>query len=114
MFDTVADIGQLSNYPQTILYIFRHELTHAFQFNIRGPFMKAMASVFGDFLSLSPILYMYPSLSEGGAVLSESVDGYGRLNDSYAMQIVKQAKIEGLFPTCYTPCADDKYPCCDP
>ena len=99
MFDTVADIGQLSNYPQTILYIFRHELTHAFQFNIRGPFMKAMSSVFGDFLSLSPILYMYPSLSEGGAVLSESVDGYGRLNDSYAMQIVKQAKIEGLFPT---------------
>ena len=99
MFDTVADIGQLSNYPQTILYIFRHELTHAFQFNIRGPFMEAMSSVFGDFLSLSPILYMYPSLSEGGAVLSESVDGYGRLNDSYAMQIVKQAKIEGLFPT---------------
>ena len=99
MFDTVADIGQLSNYPQTILYIFRHELTHAFQFNIRGPFMEAMASVFGDLLSLSPILYMYPSLSEGGAVLSESVDGYGRLNDSYAMQIVKQAKIEGLFPT---------------
>ena len=99
MFDTVADIGQLSNYPQTILYIFRHELTHAFQFNIRGPFMEAISSVFGDFLSLSPILYMYPSLSEGGAVLSESVDGYGRLNDSYAMQIVKQAKIEGLFPT---------------
>ena len=99
MFDTVADIGQLSNYPQTILYIFRHELTHAFQFNIRGPFMDFMASVFGDFLSLSPILYMYPSLSEGGAVLTESMDGYGRLNDSYSMQIVRQAKIEGLFPT---------------
>ena len=99
MFDTVADIGQLSNYPQTILYIFRHELTHAFQFNIRGPFMDFLASVFGDFLSLSPILYMYPSLSEGGAVLTESMDGYGRLNDSYSMQIVRQAKIEGLFPT---------------
>lgn len=99
MFDTVSDIGQLSNYPQTILYIFRHELTHAFQFNIRGPFMQFMANVFGDFLSLSPILYMYPSLSEGGAVLTESMDGYGRLNDSYAMQIVRQAKIEGLFPS---------------
>ena len=99
MFDTVGDIGQLSNYPQTILYIFRHELTHAFQFNIRGPFMQFMANVFGDILSLSPILYMYPSLSEGGAVLTESMDGYGRLNDSYAMQIVRQAKIEGLFPS---------------
>ena len=99
MFDTVADVGQLSNYPQTILYIFRHELTHAFQFNIRGPFFEFVSSVFGDFLSLSPILYMTPSLSEGGAVLTESMDGYGRLNDSYAMQIVRQAKIEGLFPT---------------
>ena len=99
MFDTVGDIGQLSNYPQTILYIFRHELTHAFQFNIRGPFMEAISLIFGDFLSLSPILYMYPSLSEGGAVLTESMDGYGRLNDSYSMQIVRQAKIEGLFPT---------------
>ena len=99
MFDTVAEPGQLSNYPQTILYIFRHELTHAFQFNIRGPFMNVVSKVFGDIFSLSPMLYMYPSLSEGGAVLSESTDGYGRLNDSYAMQIVKQAKIEGLFPT---------------
>ena len=99
MFDTVAEPGQLANFPQTILYIFRHELTHAFQFNIRGPFMNAMSKVFGDILSLSPIFFMYPSLSEGGAVLSESVDGYGRLNDSYSMQIVKQAKIEGLFPS---------------
>ena len=99
MFDTVAEPGQLSNFPQTILYVFRHELTHAFQFNIRGPFMNVMSKVFGDILSLSPMFYMYPSLSEGGAVLSESTDGYGRLNDSYAMQIVKQAKIEGLFPT---------------
>ena len=99
MFDTVSDGGQLSNYPQTILYIFRHELTHAFQFNIRGPFFGFLSDVFGDFLSLSPIAYMYPSLSEGGAVLTESMDGYGRLNDSYSMQIVRQAKIEGLFPT---------------
>ena len=100
MFDTVSDgIGGLSNFPQTILYVFRHELAHAFQFNIRGPFMQFMANVFGDLLSLSPILYMYPSLSEGGAVLAESVDGYGRLNDSYSMQIVRQAKVEGLFPS---------------
>ena len=99
MFDTIPEPGQLSTFPQTILYVFRHELTHAFQFNIRGPFMNAVSKVFGDYLSLAPFLYMYPSLSEGGAVLAESTDGYGRLNDSYSMQIVKQAKIEGLFPT---------------
>ena len=42
--------------------------------------------------------YMFLSLAEGGSVLSESAEGYGRLNSSYAMQIVKQAKLEGLFP----------------
>ncbi len=98
MFDTVSEDGSLSVFPETILYIFRHELTHAFQFNYRGPVSNVLSKVFGDIISLSPILYMYPSLSEGGAVLSESVTGYGRINDSYSMQIVKQAKMEGLFP----------------
>ena len=111
MFDTVADHGQLSNYPQTILYIFRHELTHAFQFNFRGPFMEALSDIFSDALSLGMLLYLYPSLSEGGAVLTESMDGYGRLNSSYAMQIVKQAKLEGLFPNWFEIAgARDTYP----
>ena len=101
MFDTTASSGSLSNFPQTILYIFRHELTHAFQHNIRGPFFNFLSTVFGDVISLAPIFYLYPSLTEGGAVLSESMDGYGRVNSSYAMQIVKQAKLEGLFPTWY-------------
>lgn len=98
IFDTISESGFLSVYPQTILYIFRHELTHGFQFNYRGPFINALSKVFGDPISLSPFLYMTKSLSEGGAVLSESTTGYGRINDSYSMQIVKQAKIEGLFP----------------
>ena len=101
MFDTTASNGGLSNFPQTILYIFRHELTHAFQHNIRGPFFNFLSNVFGDAISLAPILYLYPSLTEGGAVLSESMDGYGRVNSSYSMQIVKQAKLEGLFPSWY-------------
>ena len=111
MFDTVASGGSLSNFPQTILYIFRHELTHAFQYNFRGPFMNAMSEVFGDILSIQPLFYLYPSMTEGGAVLSESVDGYGRLNSSYAMQIVKQAKLEGLFPSWFEVAgARDTYP----
>ena len=98
IFDTVPSLGMLSNYPQTILYVFRHELTHAFHYNYRGPFMNVLSKVFGDPVSLASMLYVYPSLTEGGAVLTESADGYGRLNSSYAMQIVRQAKIEGLFP----------------
>jgi hypothetical protein len=111
IFDTVPSQGMLSNYPQTILYVFRHELTHAFQSNFRGPFMNAMSKVFGDVLSLGTFFYLYPSLSEGGAVVSESLDGYGRLNSSYAMQIVKQAKLEGLFPNWFEIAgARDTYP----
>ena len=111
MFDTVPSLGMLSNYPQTILYVFRHELTHAFQHNLRGPFLNVVSKVFGDYVSLASLFYLYPSLTEGGAVLSESVDGYGRLNDSYSMQIVKQAKLEGLFPNWFQIAgARDTYP----
>ena len=111
LFDTVATKGDLTNFRQTILSIFRHELSHAFQFNFRGPFFNALHQTFGDIVSLSPILYLYPSMSEGGAVLSESADGDGRINNSYSMQIVKQAKIEGMFPNWFEVAgAWDTYP----
>ena len=48
MFDTVGDQGDLSNFRQTILYIFRHELTHAFHYNSRGPLFEGVAKLFGD------------------------------------------------------------------
>ena len=99
LFDTVTSVGELSNFPDTILWIFRHEMTHAFEFNIRGNFVRGVSDIFGDIVTLAPLLFTYPSLIEGGAVLFESLEGFGRLNDSYSMQIVRQAKIEGLFPS---------------
>lgn len=96
MFDTVADVGMMSS--QTILDVFWHELTHAFEYNIRGPLLNALSKVFGDSVSMESAFYMYRSLAEGGAVWSESQNGKGRLNSSYAMQIVRQAKLEGYFP----------------
>ncbi|MBO6000650.1 MAG: hypothetical protein J6P81_02565 [Spirochaetales bacterium] len=96
MYDTVSDIGMLTS--QTFLNVFRHELTHAFEYNIRGPFFNALSKVFGDSVSMESAFYMYRSLAEGGAVYFESEDGDGRLNSSYAMQIVRQAKLEGCFP----------------
>lgn len=99
LYDTVADNDELSVFPETLLYVFRHELAHAFTMNIRSPFWQAVSSVFGDSVSVSPALYAYESLAEGVAVLSESLDGYGRLNDLRSMRIVRQAKIEGRFPS---------------
>ena len=99
LFDTVSSDPELGNFDQTILDIFRHELTHFFQFNLRGPVFNVLSKIFGDGVSLASILYLYPSLSEGGAVLSESLVGRGRINNSYSMQIIKQAKLEGYFPT---------------
>ncbi len=111
MFDTVTDLGQQSAHRQVILDIFRHELTHAFHQNIRGPFFESLSKVFGDPVSFSPLFFLYPSLTEGGAILSESANGYGRLNSSYSMQIVKQAKLEGLFPNWFEIAgARDTYP----
>jgi len=99
LFDTVASNGSLSNFPNTIVYVFRHELSHAFTMNIRSDFWQFISNIFGDGVSVSPLLYAYPSMVEGIAVLSESLDGYGRLNNLYSTSIVRQAKIEGLFPS---------------
>lgn len=111
IFDTVTDLGQQASHRQVIVDIFRHELTHAFHQNIRGPFFDSLSKIFGDPVSFSPLFFLYPSLAEGGAILSESADGYGRLNSSYSMQIVKQAKLEGLFPNWFEIAgARDTYP----
>lgn len=99
MFDTVADNDGLAVFPDTIRYIFRHELTHAFTMNIRSGFWQFVSNVFGDGVSVSPALYAYDSLVEGVAVLSESTDGYGRLNDLRFTRMLRQAKLEGRFPS---------------
>lgn len=99
LFDTVGEERMLYNSDNILLYVLEHELAHAFQYNIRSPFFNLMSKIFGDPVSIGPFLYMTPAFIEGGAVLYESRTGQGRLNDSYSMSIVRQAKVEGLFPT---------------
>ena len=67
--------------------------------NIRSGFWQFVSTVFGDVVSVSPALYAYDSLVEGVAVLSESTDGYGRLNDLRSTRVLRQAKLEGRFPS---------------
>ena len=111
LYDVVADKGSLTSFPETLSYIFRHELTHAFTINFRSSFWQVLANIFTDSVSPSNFLYSYQSLTEGVAVAVESLDGAGRMNDYLSTRIVRQAKLEGNFPSWIAICgARDTYP----
>ncbi len=93
MYDTLPN-ESLAVYDNTFLSVFYHELIHAVSFK-----NNLQNSCLLD--HVTPILTavdMPTSMSEGIAVLAESMDGFGRLNDSYSMHVVRQAKIEEAFP----------------
>lgn len=96
LYDT-ASIEDLNVFSQTLLSTFRHELTHGVTYNHRSPFWYKVGQIFGDPINLAQIT-VTSGWAEGATVSSESFTGEGRLNDEYAMQMVKQAKIEGTFP----------------
>ncbi|MCF0237163.1 MAG: hypothetical protein HUK24_01080, partial [Sphaerochaetaceae bacterium] len=100
LYDTITPVGSLSNFEETIVSVFRHELTHAFTYNLRSPFIQSLSDIVGDIVSTGPFLYYPNSFVEGIAVTTESLDGVnGRLHDSSVLQILKQGKIEGKFPS---------------
>jgi len=81
----------------SLLKTFHHELTHAFSYNMKTPFYRWIGKVFGDAINVA-YWNVTSGLAEGATVSSESYDGEGRLNDEFAKQMVKQAKLEGKFP----------------
>ncbi len=99
MYDVIADKGSLSAFSETLTSIFKHELTHAFTMNLRSSFWQVLANIFGDPINISNFIYSYQSMTEGIAVTTESLDGYGRMNDLYSYRIVYQAKLENKFPS---------------
>jgi len=90
-------IDDLDNQPDNLLWTFRHELTHAFTYNMKSKTTKILDKAFSDAFSWG-ILTVNPGMAEGATVTSESYEGNGRLNDEFSKQIVKQAKIENKFP----------------
>ena len=96
IYDTGA-IDDLKVFSETLLSTFRHELTHAVTYNLRSPFLQKVDKIFGDPVNPAPLI-ITSGWAEGATLTNESKNGEGRLNDEYAMHIVKQAKIEGLFP----------------
>lgn len=97
LYDTASD-ESLEVFSEDLLSTFRHEVTHAFTYNMKNGFWKVIGNIFGDPISLVGVLTT-SGWAEGATLTSESANGEGRLNNDYAKQIVRQAKIEGIFPS---------------
>ena len=93
-----APPSSFSVFSDNLASVFYHELVHALTLNIRSPFWKGMAAVFGDVFTPSFMLNLPSSFTEGAAVSFESADGQGRLNDAFSLHVVRQAKLENKFP----------------
>lgn len=109
LYDT-AVISDLAVFSQTIVSTFTHELTHALTYNHKSKLYKSFAKIFGDGFA-DYYINVTKGMAEGATVSYESSEGEGRLNDSYILQMLRQAKIEGKFPT-YSDVkgASDSYP----
>lgn len=97
LYDTASD-ESLEVFSDDLLSTFRHEVTHAFTYNMKNGFWNVIGNIFGEPISLVGVLTT-SGWAEGATLTSESANGEGRLNNDYAKQIVRQAKIEGVFPS---------------
>ncbi len=93
LYDTLPS-GELTVFSDSILSVFYHELIHAVSLNNAYSGRWFIDDVMSFFTSVD----MPPSMIEGVAVLAESTDGFGRLNNSYSTHVIRQAKIENKFP----------------
>lgn len=111
IYDTsINEVGELSTYSETLLSVFRHELTHAVTNNMKNGYWQVFTKIFGDPV-VPGMLTVTSGIAEGATLTSESAAGEGRLNDEYSKHLVKQAKLEGTFPNFYdVQGASDKYP----
>ncbi len=109
IYDT-AVIPDLAVFSETLLSVFTHELTHVLTYNLRSPLYIGLSKVFGDPFNMH-YFTITSGMAEGATLAYESSKGEGRLNDPYALQMVRQAKIEGKFPS-YSDVkgASDAYP----
>lgn len=95
LFDAVAT-EDLSFYSNTLLSTFEHELTHALTVNQKSDkFRHRLCNMiyWGDFIETPSMI------KEGAAVAQESRGGQGRLNSSYFLHTIRQAKLSGEFPS---------------
>ena len=98
LFDTPMDI-EWTTFPDTLKYLFVHELAHAISLNQRQPIGWFFHRIFGNVAF--PMVWANAPLFmiEGVAVSLESLSGFGRNNDPFIRQHLRQAVHEGKFLT---------------
>ncbi|MBO4387340.1 MAG: hypothetical protein J5817_10065 [Treponema sp.] len=95
LFDAAAK-EDLSVYSDTLLSTFEHELTHALTVNQKSDkFRHRLCNMiyWGDYIETPSMI------KEGAAVAQESRNGQGRLNSSFFLHTIRQAKLSGEFPS---------------
>ena len=96
MFDSIPDAG-MAVFEETFINTFRHELIHGITYNCRNNFWFGLDRALGDVYNPA-LLTITTAWAEGAAVSLESEFGQGRMNSDYALQMLRQAKIDGCFP----------------
>lgn len=96
MFDSIPDAG-MAVFEETFINTFRHELIHGITYNCRNNFWFGLDGALGDVYNPA-LLTITTAWAEGAAVSLESEFGQGRMNSDYALQMLRQAKIDGCFP----------------
>ena len=98
LFDTPMDIEWLA-FPDTLKYLFVHELAHAISLNLRQPIGWFFHRIFGT-MAFHNVWFNAPLfMVEGIAVSLESLSGFGRNNDPLTRQHLRQSVHEGRFLT---------------
>lgn len=97
IYDT-AEIQDLTVFTETLINVFKHELTHAYTHNLKSKSLRLASGFFGDALS-GHYLSVSSGMAEGATVSYESAAGEGRLNSPYFLHLIRQAKIEDKFPS---------------
>lgn len=99
LYDT-SIVEDMAVFSESFLNLFRHELIHAFTMNMKDDCSLFIGKIFGDGLTdIVTNFWISYGMAESATMTGESKNGEGRLNDEYSLQCVKQAKIEGKFPT---------------
>lgn len=96
LYDTVPD-HDLAIFENNILSVLQHEIAHAVSLNVKNKFNETVSNIFYNGLGFS--FYTEPKfITEGIAVQKESEGGMGRLNNPYALHVLRQSVIDDKVP----------------